>query len=403
MAGGLPLTLAWLALVVPGDDRVVLGNGKELLGRVVYEDRQRVVLRVQDKDVEFDRKEVTRVSSNVRELADLLSNDARMGSTPEDLLFLSEQARECGLEGEEHSYLWRRLLRDSDDEGINKALGHRRSGSGWLVPMGSRTVSIANRVRLAADWSTAWEFSTLHYRVRSNLDVETTLGILLDLERLYLAVYEVFGEELRLYEICAPMNVALHASSVSYPETGAEGGYYAIQTDTIHVDASKGFQWHLLAHEATHQVLQNALLLGEARTEVLPSWLNEGLAEYVAAAVSHPDRTLVFHPGALRRDYFQLHAATAARERLDLSRVLVLESGDYRASTDRDLKYAQSYTFVHFLLHGEDQRYRAGFLEFLGALGRGKRSSSELKKRLGISSWRTLEREWTAYVERVGG
>lgn len=401
MAGGLPLTLAWLALAVSGDDRVVLGNGKELYGRVVYEDQSRVVVRVRNKDVELDREEVTQVSSNVRELADLLERDARDDGPHRDLQMLAEQAGECGLDGEENIYLWLRLLEDPESEELNQRLGHRKTSSGWQVQMGSRTVSIANRIRLAADWRTAWEFSSLHYRVRSDLDAGTTLELVLDLERLYLAVYQLFGEELGLYEVCKPMNVALHASSASYPEAGAEGGYYEIQTDTIHVNASSGLEWHLLAHEATHQVLQNALLGDEARTEELPAWLNEGLAEYVAAGTSHPGRTLVFRPGELRRDYFELHARTAARDRLDPGRVLTLGPGDYRASTDRDLKYAQSYTLVHFLLHGEEQRYRPGLVDFLRAQGRGRKSSTELKKRLGISSWKTLEREWIEHVERL--
>ena len=82
-------------------------------------------------------------------------------------------------------------------------------------------------------------------------------------------------------------------------------------------------------------------------------------------------------------------------------RLLALSTGDYQASSGRDLKYAQSYTLVHFLLHGDERAHREGFLEFLRSLYQGKGSATDLKRCLK-ADWRKLGASWQAYVKTHG-
>lgn len=392
-----PLGLASL-LLFAGDegDRVVLQNGKTLLGRVLFEGEARIVLRQGTRDVELDPGTVASVRSRRRALEGLLQ-EAPGAHDVAALGRLAEQADAAGLAGEAAAFWWRLLELDPGHAPAHEALGHRKRGASWGVPVGTRVVGLETRRELAQDWGSAWELASFHYRLRSNLPLGTSLDVLFDLERLYLALDRLLGHELELADVCRPMGVCLHADAASYPESAGEAGRYLPEVDEVHLDASRGFSFATLAHELTHQWLYDTAFREQKREGEVPSWLDEGLAEYVAASVAAwPE--LRFEPGRAHPLHFRTHAR--AKDPHDLTRVLSFSTGDYYASSDRDLKYAQSYTLVHYLLHGREGgelRWRAGFLEFLRAVQRGKGSSTDLKRCLG-TDWRTLEAGWTAYV-----
>jgi len=384
-----------LALGGGETDLVVLKSGKELRGRIVFEDQSTVVLRQDARDTSLEREEVERVESRVHNLGALLDNDAKwrpldMG----ELELLAAQAKEMNLTGEAEIYAWSRLLRQRDLEPAHLVLGHKKRGKSWVLPLDGRWVDWDKRVELAKDWGSAWQLTSLHYELRSNLPLQTSLDALLDIERLYRAFFEVFGAELSLYDVCKPMHVHLHADAASYPEVGTEDGLYEADTDTLRVKADKGLPFWVVAHELTHQLLQDTAVREKSDGDSLPPWLNEGLADYMAACVQHT-APLVFVAGAPEATRFQAHAS--AKDPFDLTRVLSFSSGDYFSTSDRLLKYAQSYTLVHFLLHGREGRYRAAFFEYLREVYRGKGSSTDLKSALGVD-WRQLEKEWIAHV-----
>lgn len=380
-------------------DQVVLRSGKTLLGRVLFEGDRRILLRQGSRDVELDPDDVASVRSRRHALEGLLEEaaGARDAAT---FARLAERAQAAGLAGEATLFRWRMLQLDPADAAAHGALGHKKRGSGWGLPLGSRTVGWDQRLELAEDWGSAWEFSTFHYRLRSNLPLATTLDVVLDLERLLLALDRLLGHELELADVSRPMTVCLHADAASYPEAGGEAGGYRPDVDEVRIDASRGFSFATLAHELTHQWLQDAFFQRKGEGQV-PAWLDEGLAEYVSASVAAwPD--LRFEPGRPHPVHFRAQAN--AKDPYDLTRVLSFSTGDYYASTDRDLKYAQSYTLVHYLLHGGEDgladgapRWRAGFLDYLRLVVRGKGSSTDLKRCLG-TDWRELESGWKAYV-----
>jgi hypothetical protein len=76
---------------------------------------------------------------------------------------------------------------------------------------------------------------------------------------------------------------------------------------------------------------------------------------------------------------------------------MTFDSGEYLASSRQDLKYAQSYTFVHYLVAGDDGRHRPGFEDFLRSAWRGQGSSTDLERALGAKI-DALDRAWSAWV-----
>jgi hypothetical protein len=398
--------LLWAIPIVAGlagdgeSDLVQLKGGKELKGRVVYEDERLLVLRRGTRDTEIALEEVQRVQSLSRNLDALLDQAERCESwDPRANELLAAQAAESGLAGEAGVFWWRVLAREPGDEEAHRSLGHRKRGSGWAVPLGSRTVELEKRTGLAGDWGSAWEFSTLHYRLRTNLALDVALDLAVDLERYYRGVYALFGSELRLLEVCTPMKIHVHADRASYPENANEAGHYDEADDTVHVNASAGLSWATLAHEAMHQLLYDTAIRERSNSGSLPAWLNEGLAEYVAGCTSGQPWRLELSPGARIERHFQAHAG--AKKPLSLGRVLNLSAGDFFASSERDLKYAQAYTLVHFCLHGGEGRYRPRFIEFLRGVYRGQGSSTDFKNALSMDA-RDLEDTWQAYAGAAG-
>src|SRR6185503_12555846 len=311
-----------------------------------------------------------------------------------ELELLFAQAQEMGLDGEAGVYAWRLLIADRANAGAHDFLGARKRGQGWVLPLQGRWVDWEKRHELSKDWGSCWELSSLHYELQSNIPLPRALDTMLDIERLYRAFFELIGPELGIYDVCHPMKVHVHADDASYPEVSSEAGYYDPETDVLSLKAERGFDCTTLAHELTHQLLQDTAFREKNRDGCIPAWLNEGLAEYMAAGVKST-APLVFEAGRANPQQFQEHAR-AAKEAFDLTRVLSFSAGDFDAGTGRSLKYAESYTLVHFLLHGLKGRYRPGFFDFLRDVYAGKGSSTDLRNALDVD-WRQLQKDWDLY------
>ncbi len=402
--GNFGLARPWILLAlgaIAGDERdfVLLESGKRLEGRVVYEDRQLLILRQGTRDTEIVMDDVQRVDSLVRSLDALL--DRELENSVFDLeqgMIHAELARECKLDGMAELLAWRVLAVDQQHEAAHRFLEHRARPGGWLVPLGGRWVPLKKRRELASDWGSAWEFSTLHYRLTANVSLDLVLDAAIDLERLYQGFFELFGAELKLYEVMDPMAVHLHGDKSSYPENGAEIGRYDALEDTLRVDASGGLAMDVLIHEATHQLVYDTAVRERAHSGEIPGWLDEGLADYVAGCTVGERRRLALEPGRPNAERFRVHAL--AKKPMKLSRVLNLANADFWATSRLDLKYAQAATLVHFGLHGAGGRYREGFLDYLRSAYAGQASSTDFKKCMKVDM-DELEAAWKEHVQQV--
>jgi hypothetical protein len=174
--------------------------------------------------------------------------------------------------------------------------------------------------------------------------------------------------------------------------------YFDERTSTLNVNASAGFDVHVLFHEATHGVLYNTAQHTKNALGDIPGWLHEGLAEYMGACVSGSGGKTKLSPRAYWPDHFRVQAQ--ARQPLDLARVLTLAIADFQVDQGADLKYAEAYTLVYFLLHGENEKYRSAFLDFVRSAYRGQSSMSHFRETLGAHGG-PIEAEWVAYVKKV--
>ena len=410
------LPCLFLALALPaGDvepelDTVELHDGRELEGRVVFEDEDKLVLRVRSREQEIDKDEVSAVRAAIRELPKALDEVARL--QPGKLIAhhaLAEMFDGLNLPYEARLMDWLIVDQWPDDELAHERLDNRRKGKGWAVRHSGRWVKLEDR-KAKDDWKDAWELRSTHFKVRSNLPLRRAVMTTLDLERAYQAFYGLLGDELELWEITEPIEADLHASASSFPESFGSGRSYFLPSERrLYVNASGGTYDNAAVHEATHALLFFSAVHTRSGRGDIPGWLDEGLAEYMQAGADDPAARvrrksegaqtngggLVFDLGKPNRSHFIAHAH--AKDPYKLTRVLNFQSDDFGGTSNTQVKYAQSYTLVYFLLHGSDGAYRDRFFEFLRKAYTGKSSSTTFKKVMDVRE-KDLEREWSAYV-----
>jgi hypothetical protein len=379
--------------VFPPEDLVELASGKRVRGHVVWEDGSEVVVRKGTRETSYPIGDVELVDSAARKSRAFLG--ILDGAPPDNVKALKAaaiQAREDGLVGEERIAWTYVLMLVPADEDAHLGLGNKYKQGQWLWRDGKRFRTLDRFERGHSDWGDAWEFDTIHYHIRSNLPLATTVRAALDLERFYRAVTDSFPE-LQLHEPSTRFEANLHADSASFPETDTNRkAYYSAGDQRLVVNMSGGPESWSLFHEATHQILHAPSVEGRG---TIPDWISEGLAEYIAAGADGSPGNAEFEFGKLALHHLELHAR--ANSPYDLRRVLTLSAGDFMSSSSAALKYAQAYTLVTFCLDGVDAVHRKLFLEYLRASWQGKGSRKEFYQALGIDE-DEFEEGWIQFV-----
>jgi Protein of unknown function (DUF1570) len=312
------------------------------------------------------------------------------------LLDLARYARDNRLPNEAHVLAWCALAAAPEHAEAHDFLEHRKRNGRRHVRVG-REEFPAEDISKPRDWNRAWEFRTTHFDLRSDLPLGEALGIALDLERAYRDLMDFLALELVLHEVIEPMPAQVHADERTFPEAlGGRRSYFLPETRTLHVNAGKGYDRWTLVHEATHQILYCAAEGQRAGKGVsLPGWLDEGLAEYMAGNAQGARGRMHARPGGVCTPHFQTHAK--ADDPYAVGRVLNFSMDDFASSSNEALKYAQSYTFVHFLLHAEGERHRPALMDFLRSCWAGKSSSGTFYDAIDLKE-RELQAAWDAYV-----
>lgn len=397
--------LAFLALLLaatPGGferpkDQLTLRNGKVVHGHLLYEDEGRLILLVGTREREYERAEVAALESVSASLDELF---VQLDRTPESdaaaLLDLARYARDHRLPNEAHLLAWCAVAAAPGDDAAHEFLEHRKRNGRRHVRVGREEFPVDD-IGKPRDWNGAWELRTTHFEVRTDLPLGEALGIALDLERTYRDLMDFLAPELTLRDVIEPMPAHVHANERTFPEAlGGRRSYFLPQTRTLHVNASTGYDRWTLVHEATHQILYCAAEGQRAGKGLsLPGWLDEGLAEYMAGNAQGERGRLHARPGGICQPHFRTQAK--AKDPFEVGRLLNFSLEDFATSTDETLKYAQSYTFVHFLLHGENQRHRPALMDFLRDCWAGRSSAGAFYDAVDMKE-RELQAAWDVYV-----
>ncbi len=158
---------------------------------------------------------------------------------------------------------------------------------------------------------------------------------------------------------------------------------------------TRSMTFEVLQHEGFHQFAY--AYIGPE----LPLWVNEGLAEYFADGILVRDRMKL----GLANDRRTLSVQSAIRQyrAIGFDDLLEMSSKQWnRNMIDNpqlgSLQYDQSWSIVHFLIHGDGGKYRAAFEKYLMLVNKGRPSGSAFRMAFGTQDTDAFHKRWRDYV-----
>jgi hypothetical protein len=144
--------------------------------------------------------------------------------------------------------------------------------------------------------------------------------------------------------------------------------------------------WNVVQHEGFHQFAR-AVIGGE-----LPTWANEGLAEYFGEGIFTGDSfvTGVIPPQRLARVKQQLKS-NGFRSIKD---IMLLAHADWNADLSMG-NYDQAWSMVQFLAHAENGKYQGAFVNFMRAVSKGQQWEQAWLASFGSAEG--FEKKWEDY------
>jgi hypothetical protein len=136
--------------------------------------------------------------------------------------------------------------------------------------------------------------------------------------------------------------------------------------------------WHVVQHEGFHQFV-HAVIRGQ-----IPTWVNEGLAEYFGEGVFTGDGMVTGVIPAFRCKKVQQEISSGAF--LPLPKMMAMTIQEWNSRLDV-VHYDQAWSMVHFLAQAENGKYQDAFARYLQLVGKGTPS----------------ERAWSAAFGSVEG
>lgn len=277
-----------------------------------------------------------------------------------------------------------------------------------LMVLLASAVSVASAVA-RADVPKLQVFASAHYHIYTNLTQAETVPFGRHMD----AVYEAYGRRFAGFPARdnGPMPLYLFRSQHEYLDFLGGLGIHADHSGGMFfvthrlrglatfVDRDDpGTTYRVLQHEGFHQFAWRHL------GPNVPMWLNEGIAQYFEDAPLVNGR-LVTGVADLNRLSRLRHAARAGRT-LPLEKLFGLTEQQWSKALHTDasqssLLYAQSWSVVYFLIHGDNGKYRPAFINYLHRLSGGTPPDAAFRAAFGTTSTRPVELAWGAFVQHM--
>ncbi len=232
-----------------------------------------------------------------------------------------------------------------------------------------------------ATWDKRWKRETEHFAIEADIGAEGLDFYAATLEDFYDFFTKVFQVKLTQREKRQKLPVYLFRQRDEFrkfhdQDTGGKSehllGYFVPLKGSerlVMFDSPDGRQETLdvLFHEGTHFIIYLA------NPQVLVSrWVHEGCAEYFGASL-HAGKK--FQPGQVQDGRLLHFQDMIARDKVIPMDELFRAGNPAAAGQHVEFAgehYAQAWTLVHFLLHGRNGKYRAGFIDYVGRWLGGK-------------------------------
>ncbi|MCY2959040.1 MAG: hypothetical protein NTY35_02655 [Planctomycetota bacterium] len=385
-------------------DVLRLQGGKTIECRVLYEDSTRIVYRAKGKSAEIGRSEVAAVESVENSLRTYLRKyDESDRGNPRAQAELAQWAESNGLPGEAQCGWIRILNLEPLNELAWAKLGGVKQRDVWKLKVRGRFYSIEELRKRVSDWKTALELPTAHFLVRSDGDPARLLDAAIDVERAWLAFYDVFGTALTLYVFDETPELNFVTDPKDYPSPPVPGMsvWFDRVANSLNCNLTENPNRTAIASEFCELMIFNAFRRTlDKRTGDIEGWVRSGIAMTFGFGF-RPD------PGHATFDFKvpevgQFRLVAEDKDPLPLKRILGSGRGAYDGGPGSERYVAAAYTLVHFLAFGDEGKHRAQFGEYMRDAYIGKSGASRLYEKLGLDE-KALESAWREYVKRTAG
>lgn len=298
-----------------------------------------------------------------------------------------------------------------------------------MTPVRDRWLPGTEAARLLRYWGNAYTLETDHYRIRTTADLADAVELAKHLEQLHWVVSRLLAEyfhprdlmrlhfsrsrnadfkppgrpDTRKFVVYLYRDASQFREATSrFPVPGVETatGIYVPRHKRIYCYVASDIEGGWVAatiHEATHQLLLEASSAATAAGLKANYWVAEGIPAYLESLRLDGDRVYVGEWTSPRLSVAR-DRLVAERRYVPLERFVHLTPEQF-LNGESSFLYGQAALLVHFLLHGENGRYRQPFLRFLRDVFSGTQGQRPLVDYLGIS-YAELERRWVVHVAR---
>ncbi|MEM6394318.1 MAG: DUF1570 domain-containing protein [Planctomycetota bacterium] len=188
----------------------------------------------------------------------------------------------------------------------------------------------------------------------------------------------------------ATLGINASASGGMFFYRGSESGL-ATFTDDVPMD----FTLETLQHEGFHQ-----FAFSHIGTD-LPLWVNEGLAVYFEQAIMVRGKLKlgVAEPRRIQimRDAINNNQAMRFNDLINITSQQ-WHSNMLSGHPHGRLQYTQSWSVVHFLIHGDNGKYRRAFQRYLSLISNGRTSQTAFAEAFGTNDTDGFARRWRQYT-----
>jgi len=247
-------------------------------------------------------------------------------------------------------------------------------------------------------------YTTKHWTIRTDLPSEHAN----DAGRLFDAVYEAYRNGLAM--LPKQREVKLEAwvfhnrgdylgtvrSFGTSPENSGVMFIAAIGITAVDVSGSSQSFESTAKHEAFHEVVSSRFAKG------IPTWLNEGLAEYFENSVYINGAIINGQVSSSTLQQLQNDIQTNSCIRfLELMRMSQQTWNQNLVEGDGSKQYRQSWAMVHFLIHANNGQYASSFDRYLLLIAEGNNYEKAFVSAFQTKDLDSFQRAWVTYINNL--
>ena len=249
-------------------------------------------------------------------------------------------------------------------------------------------------------------FSSKQYDVHTDLTREEALEFALHMD----AVYGEYGQRfasfrnrnvgrMPLYLLRDREGYISLMKSLEIDASNSDGMFFVTQGKqglaTWTSGRSREGTYSVLQHEGFHQFAWSHIGAD------LPTWANEGIAQYFGDGLLVRGRMTVGLIDAQRLAVLQ--QAVQKGSLLDMATLLDMDDDKWNRTRARDpeksgLLYAQAWGVTYFLIHGDNGKYQDLFVKYLRLLSNGKKQEQAFAEAFGTRDTAAFTQRWSQWV-----